>query len=259
MIPCFNDEPGLVQSLQSICYHADRFAVVVVDDGSAVPVDLGILKTSAPHITQLHLIRLPQNEGITAALNAGLRWIVENTSAPYIARLDCRDRCTAQRFYKQVRFLATHAQVGLLGTWCTFTEAGTGLSYTYTTPLQHHEITKAMHLRNVFIHPAVMFRTALLQQAGFYPYQYPHAEDYAFFWQLLQVAQGAVLGEALTDCAILRQGLSLRNRRVQLQSRKKVVRAFGNNGVLKKLGLLKLDILLITPKAVLLRLKAAVR
>jgi glycosyltransferase involved in cell wall biosynthesis len=41
----------------------------------------------------MHLIRLPQNRGITTALNTGLQWIVENTTAPYIARLDCRDTC----------------------------------------------------------------------------------------------------------------------------------------------------------------------
>jgi len=255
LIPCYNDEPGLIQSLKSIQYNARKFAVVVVDDGSQSPVSMGFLKSSLPHLLYLHLIRLPQNRGITTALNTGLQWILENTSAPYIARLDCRDTCHAQRFYNQVTFLNAHAEVGLLGSWCTFREEGTGAGYTYTTPLLHKELTKAMHLRNVFIHPAVMFRTALLKKTGLYPHDYPHAEDYAFFWRLLQVAEGAVLGESLTHCAIMPQGISLSNRRVQLQSRKKVVQAFGNHGVLKFLGIIKLNILLIMPNSLLLRLK----
>jgi glycosyltransferase involved in cell wall biosynthesis len=255
LIPCYNDAPGLVQSLQSIQYEVDQFAVVVVDDGSAVPVDLGGLKSLAPHIRHLHLIRLPQNSGITIALNTGLRWIMDHTEAPYIARLDCRDTCHPQRFYKQVTFLNTHASIGLLGTWCTFREAATGRSYAYTTPLEHEQIINAMHLCNVFIHPCVMFRTALLKQSGLYPYDYSHAEDYALFWSMLQVTKGAVLGECLMDCAITQQGLSLSNRKAQLRSRRNVVQRFGSNTLWKLLGFIKLSILLIVPNPLLLRLK----
>ena len=255
LIPCYNNEPGLQQSLQSIQYHHGRFAVVVVDDGSQSPLLQQLLQQAAPHITHLHLIRLPQNQGITTALNTGLQWILENTTAPYIARLDCHDTCAPERFYKQVTFLNTHARVGLLGSWCYFKEEGTGLKYSYTTPVRHANIVKAMHLRNVFIHPTVMFRRALLQQTGLYPYQYPHAEDYALFWTMLQAAEGAVLNEFLTTCAIMRQGLSFTNRRVQLQSRQKIVRAFGSHPILKAIALFKLYTLLIMPNAVLLRLK----
>jgi glycosyltransferase involved in cell wall biosynthesis len=255
LIPCFNDAPGLKQSLDSIRYHEDRFAVVVVDDGSDAALDLHHLQRAAPQITHIHLIRLPQNRGITTALNTGLRWILENTTAPYIARLDCRDSCARDRFYKQVTFLNAHARVGLLGTWCLFEEAATGLRYTYTTPVQHQELLKAMHLRNVFIHPAVLFRSALLQQTGLYPYDYPQAEDYALFWKMLQVSEGAVLNEYLTTCAIMRRGLSLTNRRVQLRSRLKIIQAFGNHPFLKALAFVKLYILIIMPKALLLRLK----
>jgi len=255
LIPCYNDEPGLIQSLQSIQYAPEKFAVVIVDDGSRTPVDMALLKSSAPNVTQFHLIRLPQNSGITTALNTGLHWILENATTPYIARLDCRDTCHPQRFYKQVTFLNTHTEVGLLGTWCTFTDEKGKNTYTYTTPLQHTAIINAMHLRNVFIHPTVMFRTAVMKEVGFYPYDFPHAEDYAFFWKLLKITQGAVLGESLMDCAVRNQGLSLLNRRVQLLSRKKAVQQFGTNSVLKVIGMLKLYILLIIPKSLLLRLK----
>jgi hypothetical protein len=112
-----------------------------------------------------------------------------------------------------------------------------------------------MHLRNVFIHPTVMFRAVLLRKAGLYPFDYPHAEDYAFFWKLLQLAEGAMLEESLTTCAIMPQGLSLSNRKAQLLSRKKVVQRFGNRMDLKVIGLIKLTILLMVPKTLLLRLK----
>lgn len=255
LIPCYNDEAGLLQSLKSLQYHPEKFLVVVVDDGSAVPLNMEFLKSSVPHITHLHLIRLPQNSGITTALNTGLQWILENTTTPYIARLDCRDTCDPQRFYKQVTFLNTHASVGLLGAWCIFANESKSVYYTYATPLRHHAIIKAMHLRNVFIHPAVMLRTAVVKQVGLYPHDFPYAEDYAFFWKLLHASEGAVLPELLTCCALREEGLSMANRRAQLISRKNVLQKFGTNPVLKVLGMLKLYILLMVPNPLLLRLK----
>ena len=255
LIPCYNDEAGLVQSLKSVHYDAQRFAVVVVDDGSHPAVDGAILKKSVPHISLLHLITLPHNQGITAALNTGLRWILDNATVPFIARLDCRDTCHEQRFFKQVDFLNSHPAVGLLGSWCQFKTEDGGITYLYKTPLQHRQLINAMHLRNVFIHPAVMFRTNLLGKTGLYPDNYPHAEDYAFFWKLLQVADGAVLGEILTICAILPKGLSLSNRRQQLLSRQRVVAAFSSNLRLKILSIVKLHAMFMVPKTLLLRLK----
>jgi hypothetical protein len=72
---------------------------------------------------------------------------------------------------------------------------------------------------------------------------------------MLEEAQGAVLGECLTVCAITEHGISLSNRRAQLYSRLKVVQAFGSRGVLKVMGCIKLYLFLITPKTLLLRLK----
>lgn len=255
LIPCFNDEAGLITSLQSIFYADGPFAVVVVDDGSAQPVSKQRLQEAVPHITNLELLRLEKNSGITTALNTGLRWILDHTNSLYIARLDCRDTCHPERFSKQVHFLNSHPQVGLLGSWCSFRNAATGHSYTYTTPLEQHAIIKAMHLRNVFIHPAVMFRTGLLQITGTYPYNFPFAEDYALFWTLLQAGGGAIVAETLVQCAIVPQGISLSNRRAQLRSRGRVVQHFGTNSLLKLMNWVRLYILLITPDLLLLRLK----
>jgi len=255
LVPCYNDAAGLVQALQTVQYPFNRCLAVVVDDGSTEPLEEASLTTEVGTGLSIHLIRLQTNSGITAALNAGLQWIIDNTKALYIARLDCRDRCHPQRFHLQVQFLQKHPKVGLLGTWCRFEEAGGNLAYNYTTPTENEAIKKAMHTRNVFIHPTVMFRTGLVKGGERYPYHYPHAEDYAFFWRLLQLAEGAILPQVLVTCAITRGGISYKNRRAQLQSRKKVVQAFGRRGWINKVGLIKLNLLMLIPNGVLLRLK----
>lgn len=255
LVPCYNDADGLVAALKSIEYNFSACLAVVVDDGSQQPLQAAAIETAVGTGLRVQLLRLPQNKGITAALNTGLQWIIEHTNAPYIARLDCADVCHPQRFYRQVAFLQQHPAIGLLGTWCHFREVATGLSYNYTTPLHHTAIVKAMHLRNVFIHPTVMFQTKWVKQGLFYPSAYPHAEDYAFCWQLLQVTEGAILPEYGVTCAITRSGLSFQNRQAQLKSRKKVLRVFGKKGWINKLGVIKINLLILVPKELLLRLK----
>lgn len=255
LLPCHNDEEGLVQALKTVDYPFENWLAVVIDDGSRQPLHAEKVCQAAGIAFPIHIIRLQQNKGITTALNTGLDWITQNTAAPYIARLDCRDLCHPQRFYQQVEYLNRHPQVGLLGTWCQFATADGGLTYNYTTPVAHKAIQKAMHQRNVFIHPTVMFRTGLLKAGMRYPFDWPHAEDYAFCWQLLQMAEGAVLPHFLVTCAITRGGISYQNRQAQLQSRKEVVKAFGRKGGIKLAGLIRINLLMLVPNSVLLRLK----
>jgi glycosyltransferase involved in cell wall biosynthesis len=256
LIPVYNNPEGLLRSLRTINYPSEHHLVVVVDDGSREPITPDLWE-NASLSSPIHLIRLPRNKGITATLNAGLEWITAHTSARYVARLDCGDTCHPDRFRAQVAYMDAHPAVGLLGTWCTFSTPDGTVSYRYTTPLQHEAIEKELHLRNVFIHPTVMLRTALLQTTGFYPYDYPHAEDYALFWALIKVSRGAILDRFLVTCEISPRGLSLGNRQAQLKSRWGVVRHFGNNQTMKLLGFIKTKLFLFVPQRLILWLKKA--
>jgi glycosyltransferase involved in cell wall biosynthesis len=251
LIPVYNNPEGLLRSLRSINYPRENHLVVVVDDGSREPITTQMLE-AARLPSSFQLIRLPQNRGITEALNTGLRWIQEHTRAGYIARLDCSDTCHPERFHRQVAFLDAHPEVGLLGTWCTFRGKDKTGSYGYTTPIQHEALIKEMYSRNVFIHPTVMFRTRLLEQVGVYPYDFPHAEDYAFFWALLSVAKGAILDRFLVICELNPSGISMGNRREQLESRLRVVKHFGRDRKRQVLSFFKIKLLLFIPQSVIL-------
>lgn len=255
LIPCYNDEQGLIEALQSVQYPAENFLTVIVDDGSQIPLSRGALEKVLGKVLPFHLIQLPQNKGITEALNAGLNWILQHTESDFIARLDCRDTCHPERFFRQVQFLNAHPPIGLLGSWCRFEEKNTSYSYTYKTPTKHNSIIKAMHLRNVFIHPTVMFRTHLVQKAGFYPSQYPAAEDYAFFWTICRYVETAILNQVLITCAINRQGISYQKRKEQLASRRRIVSRYSTHVVMKKLGLLKIDLLQLIPYSFIMYVK----
>jgi glycosyltransferase involved in cell wall biosynthesis len=255
LIPCYNNTAGLLASLETVNYRPNHFVVLVVDDGSSVPVDERAVHERLGPAFPVVILRSGANEGITKALNRGLQWIITQTDARFIARLDCGDRCHADRFYEQVACLDANAGVGLLGTWCRFEERGTGRGYVYRTPVSHDAIVRAMHFRNVFIHPAVMFRTLLIQEAGLYPEDFEYAEDYAYFWKIARLQKTAIIDKILVTCELNPGGLSSSNRKRQLSARWKVVKTFASNQILKILGFIRLKTLQILPNAFLLRLK----
>ena len=259
LIPCYNNLDGLLLSLSTVVYFPDRFIVLIVDDGSTVPVTSASIKSGIKIDFTLFILRSDLNRGITAALNSGLEWIEENEVANYVARLDCGDLCAPDRFYKQMDFMRSHTDIGLLGSWCVFEDPAKSFQYQYKTPTGHSRIERAMHFRNVFIHPTVIFETGLLKKVGNYPTNFTHAEDYAFFYQLIKITHSHILDEFLVVCEINHRGISLKNRQEQLTSRARIIMKYGTNPVLKIVGVLRIFALRLVPKRVLLQLRKLVK
>jgi len=236
LIPYFNNKKGLVSSLKSICYSNELYEILIVDDGSDPPLDVNELLEINLGVT-IRILRLPKNMGILTALNYGLKDIHERNSVKYIARLDCGDTCDPTRFIEQVNFLNKNPAIGLLGTWCTFTDSNNKKSYNYLTKTEHENIIKEMHFKCSFIHPTVMFRREVLDKVGYYPEEYPHAEDYAFFWNILTVFKGAIIPKNYVNVEFNMGNVSVKNFTEQLSSRKKIIRHMGSNKWLKIAGI----------------------
>ncbi|WP_276503928.1 glycosyltransferase [Terrimonas pollutisoli] len=255
LIPCYNNFTGLISSLKSVVYPADKFLIVVVDDGSKEAVTEERIQKEIGNAKPVVVIQNEKNLGITATLNNGLRWIEENTNSKYIARLDCGDICAEERFVIQVQYMDGHPEVGLIGSWCIFEDKKTFEKYHYKTPLDHLDILKAMHFRNVFIHPTTIFRTMSLSKVGNYPISFEHAEDYAFFWKLINYQPSHIIDRFLVTCEVNLSGISYSNRIKQLKSRWKIVKTYGSYKIMKIIGFIRILLLYIIPKSLVLRLK----
>ena len=255
LIPFYNNLPGLIRSLESIVYDPLACGLLIVDDGSNEALQY---EDVIPYLSQslsVTILRLRENQGITKALNTGLQWLEEKKNSRYVARLDCGDLCSPDRFIRQVAFLDAHPEVGLLGSWCIFKNFRTGDSYHYVTPTAYKKILKEMYFRNVFIHPTVMWRSEITKIVGVYPENYPHTEDYAFFYEIISKVEAAVLPADLVICEINPQGISLHYRKEQLRSRIKVIRRYGKSWYFRLLGTLRLWILLMVPYRMILEIK----
>jgi len=246
LIPCYNNEDGLIASLGSIVYDPERFCIVIVDDGSSRPVSREAIYKHIPDSYNITILRHSRNEGITRALNNGLRFIHSRLQVTFIARLDCGDICSPERFSRQIDFLRQHQHIDLVGSWCYFTDERAGAAYKYKTPTRHEAIVRSMYFRNVFIHPTVMWRSGSVMGRQ-YPDQFPHAEDYGMFYDIISKSKSAIIDEYLMSCEITPGGISIKNRKAQLQSRLKVISHFSKNRFLLMLGSLKLWLLLATP------------
>jgi len=255
LIPCYNNPQGLMASLESVFYDADRFAVVIIDDGSAIPVYADQIKSELKNIGSITVLRNEENRGITNALNRGLQWIEEHLSVQYIARLDCGDLCHPQRFYRQMEYMTTHPDIGLLGSWSIFEDKKSMLRYEYKTPTDHEKIKTQMCWRNVFIHPTVMFRADLISQSGYYPADFLFAEDYVFFWKLIKIAPSHILDQFLVTCEINKEGLSFRNSKQQRLEHIKVIKDQVSGPLMKIAGILRVKTLSLIPKRLVLPLK----
>ncbi len=255
LIPCYNNFNGLIVSLNSVKYPIDQFLVLVVDDGSTEMITTDMIHASLRQPIPIVLLRNEKNLGITATLNRGLQWIEKNTNAKYIARLDCGDRCVADRFVKQVQLMDRDDAVFICGTWCKLVDEASSFSYSYTGPFTHEEIRRAMYARNVFMHAPVMFRVTAMKEVGYYPTNFEYAEDYAFFWMLLNAGRGTIINEYLVICELNKSGISYRNKGKQLFARARVIKTFGKSIVLKMFAYMRLLLLFILPKEITLQFK----
>lgn len=246
LIPYYNDLSGLKAALSSIHYDPWKYGIVVVDDGSKLPLQLSQIKSFC-HSEYVHLKTLQFNQGIIGALNTGLDFIYNNLLTKYIARLDCGDTCMPQRFLQQVNYLDAHPDKDMLGSWCYFTDHENNKQFLYRTPVNDRKIRLGMYFRNLFIHPTMMWRYESKDIIRQYPKKYPNAEDYALAYAILKKGRASILPEALMNCRINMAGLSFGRREEQLRSRSLVVSDYGENAFLKRLGVLKLKLMMYMP------------
>lgn len=255
LIPCYNNLNGLIASLQSVNYPKEKHCILIVDDGSANPVTSASLPQElyANHI--IEILRLPENKGITEALNTGLNYILNKNDSILIARLDCGDICHSQRFIKQVEEFNNDAQLMLLGSWCSFEEKGTSKNYVYQAALTHESIVREMHWKCSFIHPTVMFRKKVVEEIGGYPNEYHYAEDYAFFFKICLTHKVKISSDILVISEINPKGISVTRRKAQRGAITRVLKRFGKYKHLILLGLVRQYLLYFFPESFLLHIK----
>jgi glycosyltransferase involved in cell wall biosynthesis len=250
LIPHYNNPVGLKKSLESVGKN-EQVDILVVDDGSKDLFEESDIRASFKAQGVIHFIYLNKNQGIEFALNAGLDFAKNNNSYTYIARLDCDDFCVPDRFAKQANFLEDNPNVYLVGSYCTAISESGKFLFEIKLPTHHEQIRKKMYFNSMFIHPTVMFRTLAINEVGVYPTNFKAAEDYAYFFEFVKKFKTAIIPESLVKIQIDDVGISATKRKIQVESRIRIIKNNFYFGYYPVAGLFRSYFLLYTPRKVI--------
>lgn len=223
LLPCYNPPAGELQgTLDSLRKQSVPFKLFLVDDGSSEPLDYEVMARGL----DAEIVRLPQNLGITGAMNAGLQHILAG-GFRYVARIDCGDFCVAERLARQLEWMEANADVGILGSaveFRLFDAKGQRVGLrTNAFPLTHEDCVKRLYMNTAIIHPAMLIRRGVFEKLGGYSEEYPAAEDYELQWRA--VASGFKLAN-LPETLLIKEetpgSISQLRRRRQIYNRMRI-------------------------------------
>lgn len=190
LLPVYNGELYLKEAIDSILSQSySNFIFLIINDGSSDRSEEIILSYTD---SRIQYISNEQNLGLISTLNKGLQLI--NTK--YVARMDADDISLPQRLEKQVAFLESHPEVGILGTWSQSFGEGNNCITKYQA--EHESIRYKQLYQIQLVHPTCIMRMDVLRsQSVVYDNNYTHAEDYELFTRLSHVTKLANLQEVL--------------------------------------------------------------
>lgn len=185
LLPVYHGDKAewLRQSLLSIENQTLKASeIIVVQDGPVSAELSDELIYWQDLIPELKVVELPENQGIPAALNAG----IQACSQPWIARMDADDIAEPYRFELQWRYLQSHPDVVILGSWIDeYNETITMRSATRKVPENHRNILRFARWRSPFNHQTVIYLREAVCAVGGYPPEKVMGEDYVLWTRLL--------------------------------------------------------------------------
>lgn len=156
--------------------------IVLVCDGPLTePLEAVIQHFTERYPALFHLVRLPENGGLGKALNAGLAACKNDL----VARMDTDDISYPERFERQVAFMRSHPEVGVLSAAIDeFADEKHHIVAKRILPEDHDTIMRFAKKRCPVNHPVVMFRKSEVLRAGGYRHC-PSFEDYYLWARML--------------------------------------------------------------------------
>jgi glycosyltransferase involved in cell wall biosynthesis len=206
IMPVRNGTRWLREAVDSVLSQEFReFELLIIDDGSDNDA-VGLLAELARTDSRVSVLRQPP-KGIVAALNLG----IAAAQAPYLARLDADDRARPDRLVRQIAFMHTHDEVGLLGSGAQAIDGAGTVIGEITPPVEPARLVHWLRRGNPFIHSSVMMRTALVRELGGYRAAFAGAEDYDLWLRMAEVGGVANLPESLIAYRRHRSNVSQRD------------------------------------------------
>lgn len=225
VMPVYNADQFLCQSIESILNQTYKnFEFLIFNDGST---DESLKVIRAYKDGRIKVYHSEENQGYVQHLNRG----IEMANGEFIARMDADDISNKNRIHKQIGFLQSNPEVGILGTAIRKfgVDGYKGWAFFET---EHEEIKCRLFFNSAFAHPSVMMRKEIFANFGpRYNSSYIPAEDYNLWVDLINQTKTANLPEPLVDYRISKNQISQRISDLKLRNagraREKMLRQMG--------------------------------
>ena len=188
----YNGLPYLEEAVESVLDQTfEDFEFIIINDGST-DGSKALLEALAASDERIGLVH-QENQGLTKSLNRGL----EMARGTRVARMDADDLAHPERFERQLQFLRTHPEVGMLGTRTEFIDEAGEVSGKWRVPVAQDAITWHLLFNTCICHSSLMADRAVLEKLGGYAKWATTAQDYELFTRAIFETQIANLPEVL--------------------------------------------------------------
>ena len=198
ILPVFNCGRYLAKSIESLLTQSFAdFELIIIDDGSTDQTR-NVITDYCSKDSRIQPVLFDTNQGLINALNRGLTL----ARGQFIGRQDGDDWSHPHRLQRQVLFLDSHPEIGVVGTAGNIINAeGVMVEKAIRHDVETDAQIRFRHLFNTaFMHPTLIFRRELIDKYHLrYDPACPHAEDYDLAIRMLEHTRGYVLLESLYD------------------------------------------------------------
>jgi glycosyltransferase involved in cell wall biosynthesis len=207
---CARDHAAHFEAALKSIYDQSAVArqVVLMADGPLLKEHNAIIHQYEENNEGFLCVRLEENQGLAAALNAGLKYC----DSELVARMDSDDVCEKNRFIRQLQFMDSNPSISVASG--KITEYSSDLCEVITekkVPLEHAAILAFSKYRNPINHMACIFRKSAVLAVGGYPEHFRKAQDFALWAMMLKA--GYRFGNMETNLVNVRAGEGLFERR----------------------------------------------
>lgn len=208
VLPTYNRSYCIRRAVESVlCQTWRDWELIVVDDGSTDGTEEIIAGCMASD-NRVRYHRQPQNRGVSAARNAGIR----QARYEYIAFQDSDDVWRADKLEKQMRLFAERPEVGLV--YCAIQgtrQDGSSIripAADMDSGLLQGNLYGFLLQGNVIDCPTAVMRRACTEQCGGFDESLSCLEDWELFLRIAGAYEIGYVDEVLVDSAVHNEGVS---------------------------------------------------
>jgi glycosyltransferase involved in cell wall biosynthesis len=195
LIPAYNAAATIRRAVDSVLAQTySDYEIIVVDDGSR-DATADILANE--YGDRVRLLRLPKNQGESAATNEG----IARARGELIAFLDADDEWLPDKLEKQVAVLRRNPDAVMVSCGCRFLDAAGNVVREFGLPpasLDRNEVWRLLLARTCIAKPCVLARRSALLDAGPFDTSLAIAEDQDMWIRLATIAPVEFVPEFLT-------------------------------------------------------------